>query len=221
MKKLLCAALLLATLAAGAQEKKTSFGQVPPDVYYLMPSFGQGVVYFYGQAPAQGELNICAMDNTLRFKDKDGTELAASNDGNVVKVQIDTVVFLRDNGIYYRMYPVTAEVGIALKRSVVVETDAKTGAYGMVSRTSSIREQSTFYTDGVAYKLDNNKEYPYSVTETLFLYKGNDVIAFSKKSLRKLFPGRKAEIDAYFKSGGSIPKTLPDALAFLSGWAEK
>lgn len=220
MKRLLCAACLLGTLvAAGAQETKTKSGAVPPEVYYLMPSFGKGMVFFSGQAPAQGELNICAVDNTLRFKDKDGTELAASNDDNVVKVRIDTVFFIRDRGVYYRMYPVTSEMGIALKRNVLIETDAKVGAYGMVSRTSSIREHSTLYSDGVAYKIDSDKEYPYSVTETLFLYNGNDVIVFSKKNLRKHFPDRKADIDAYFKSGGSIPKDVPDALAFLARWA--
>ena len=222
MKKFLCALCLSGTLVAGAQEMKESgTGPVPPEVYYLMPSFGKGMVFFSGQAPAQGELNICAVDNTLRFKDKNGAELAASNDDNVVKVQIDTVIFLRDNGVYYRMFPVTPEMGVALKRNVVIETDAKVGAYGMVSRTSSIRENSTLYTDGGAYKIESNKEYPYSVTETLFLYKGNDVIVFSKKNVRKLFPDRKAEIDGFFKSGGSIPKELPEALAFLARWAEE
>ena len=212
---------MLAALAAGAQEKKTSFGQVPPDVYYLMPSFGKGMVFFSGQAPAQGDLNICAVDNSLRFKDKDGKELMASGDAEIVRVQIDSVVFFRDGGVFYRIYPVTDEYGLALKRDVVIETDAKVGAYGMVSRTSSIREYSTVYTDGVAYKLDSNKEYPYSVTETLFLFHGNDIIPFTKKNVRKLFPDRKADIDAFFKSGGSIPKKLPEALAFLARWAEE
>lgn len=216
----LWAASLLCSLAAGAQEKKTTSGALPPDVYYLMPSFGKGMVFFTGQAPAQGDLNICALDNTLRFLDESGKELSASNDDNVVRVQIDTAVFLHYGNVYYRIYPVSDAVGLAVKRHVVIETDVKTGAYGMTSRTSSIREYSSVYTDGVAYKLENNKEYPYSVTETLFLFKGNDIIVFNKKNLRKLFPDRKADIDAYFKSGGSLPKKVPEALAFLSGWAE-
>lgn len=222
MKRLLCAACFFGALvAAGAQEAKTKSGAIPPEVYYLMPSFGQGMVFFSGQAPAQGMLNICAVDNTLRFKDRDGKELAASNDDNVVKVQIDTVLFIRDDGVYYRMYPVSPDMGIALKRDVVIESDARTGAYGMVSRTSAIRENSTYYADGVAYNLDNDKEYPYRVSETLFLYRGNDVIVFSRKNLRKLFPARKNDIDTFFKSGGSIPQELPDALAFLARWAEE
>ncbi len=216
----LWAASLLCSFAAGAQEKKTTSGALPPEVYYLMPSFGKGMVFFSGQAPAQGDLNICALDNTLRFLDESGKELSAANDDNVVRVQIDTVVFLHQGTFYYRIYPVSDAVGIAVKRDVVIETDAKTGAYGMVSRTSSIREYSSVYTDGVAYKLEGNKEYPYSVTETLFLYKGNDIMVYSRKNLRKLFPSRKADIDAYFKSGGSLPRKLPEALAFLSGWAE-
>ena len=215
----LWAACLLCHLAAGAQEKKTS-GSFPPEVYYLLPSFGQGMVFFSGQAPAQGKLNICAVDNTLRFLDESGKELSAANDDNVVRVQIDTAVFLHHGSVYYRIYPVSDGVGLAVKRSVIIETDAKEGAYGTVSRTSSIREYSTVYNDGVAYKLDGNKEYPYSVSETLFLFRGNDVILFTKKNLRKLFPDRKADIDAYFKSGGSLPRQTSDALDFLARWAE-
>ena len=220
MKRILFAMCLLGSLvAAGGQEKKT--GKIPPEVYYLMPSFGKGMVYISGQAPAQGELNICALDNTLRFKDENGKELAASGDEKIVKVQIDTVGFLRYNDVFYWMYPVTFDVGIAVRRKVLIETDAKVGADGMVSRTSSIQEYSTLYTEGMTYNLDNNKEYPYSVTETLYLYRGNDVLALSKKNLRKLFPDRKADIDAFFKSGGSLPKKLPEALEFLSRWAGK
>ncbi|MBR6883024.1 MAG: hypothetical protein IKN06_08675 [Bacteroidales bacterium] len=220
MKKILFAACLLGSLvAAGAQEKKS--GSMPPEDYYLMPSFGKGMVYFSGQAPAQGELNICAVDNTLRFKDENGKELVATNEETVVKVQIDTVVFLRYHDVYYRMYPVTGDVGVALRRNVLIETDAKTGAYGGVSRTSSIREYGTLYTEGMAYKLDGSKEYPYSVNEVLYLYKGNKVLLLSKKNLRKLFPDRKAEIDAFFKSGGSMPRTLSEAMDFLSRWAGK
>ena len=57
-----------ASIALGAQNRGT--GDIPEDIYYLMPSFSQGTIYFRGQMPAQGELNICAVDNSLRFIDK-------------------------------------------------------------------------------------------------------------------------------------------------------
>lgn len=64
-----------------------------------------------------------------------------------------------------------------------------------------------------------DKKYPYVVSEILFLYRGNSVVVFNKKNLRKSFPGKKDEIDLYFKSG-KVPKTAEEALELLEGWNE-
>ena len=203
-------------VAAGAQEQKK--GGVPDEVYYLMPAFGQGMVYFEGQAPAQGQMNICAVDNSLRYLDKDGQELAAAHIDNVVRVVIDGVVFLREDGIFYRLYPVTADAGIALERKVKFIKDAKQGAYGTTSQTSATQELTSMYGDnGMVYSLGADREYPYLVEEMLFLYRGNDVVSFSRKNLRKFFPDCKDDIDAYCKAF-KLPDTVPEALKLLARW---
>lgn len=215
-------ALFLALAAPlGLRAQEAARKAIPDDVFYLMPEFCQGVVYLRGQAPAQGKMNICAVDNTLRFLDEDGTELEASGADNIVKVQLDTVWFLRSRGIFYRMYPATFDMGVALKRDVRVQTDTKQGAYGGSSQTSSIREYSSLYTESGIYKLNTNKTFPYQVSETLFLYKGEGVYPLTKNNLKKLFPGKKADIEAWFKAGNSLPKTTEDAVALLSSWAEE
>lgn len=205
MKKWLVAGLLVCLQwVAGAQEPKSIAG-IPADVYYLMPSFGNGYIYFRGQMPAQGQLNICAVDNTIRYMDK-GKELVSSPTENIIKVRIDTVSFLHNQGVFYRLYPITAEKGVALRRKVNLKMDEKEGAFGTTSRTSSTKEYGVIYADGVSYNLDSDKTYPYEVSETLFLYYGDKVLALNKKNLKKLFPEVQFE---------TLPKTLEDALALL------
>lgn len=191
---------------------------LPYDVYYLMPSFGNGLVYIKGQGPAQGKLNICALNNTLRFLDKDGKEVEASETDNIIMVRIDTVSFLQGGGVFFRMYPVSGDLGVALRRNVVVHKDVKEGAFGTQSHTSSITEYKNVYVDGISYDLGKTKKYPYNVTETVFLYKGNDILALSKRNLRKLFPEKKAEIDAWFRQKHSLPETVEEAKALLARW---
>lgn len=200
--------------------QETDAKGIPDEVYYLMPSFTDGVVYLRGQAPAQGRMNICAVDNTLRFIDKNGVELEATNADNIVKVQLDTVWFIRNNGVFYRMYPATYDMGIALRRDVRIFRDSKEGAYGGTSQTSAIREYSTLYTDSGIYNLNTNKKYPHKVTEILCLYKGEGVYPLSKNNLKKLFPSKKADIEAWFKAGNTLPETLEDAQALISSWAQ-
>ena len=213
---------LLACIMAGgyARAQGSDTAGIPEDVFYLMPSFGEGSVYFSDKSPAHGRLNICAVDNSLRFIDDSGQELSVSDIGNVRHVIIDGVMFIRNNGAFYRVYPLAPDLGIALRRAVRIKYDGKPGAYGSVEYTSSITEYGTIYgSDGTTYNLNKDKKYPYVVSEILFFYRGNSVEAFNKKNLRKSFPGKKDEIDLYFKSG-KAPKTAEEALELLEGWNE-
>lgn len=214
-KYLLSLLLSVAPFVAGAQESDRG---MTPEVYYLLPEFQEGTVYFRGKAPAQGKLNICAVDNTLRFLDKDGTELSASQSDNIFKVKIDTVVFMLCQNVFYRLFPVSLDMGVAGRRDVHIIKDAKQTAFGGVSQTQAIREYGTIYADGVAYNLNTAKEYPYRMSETLYLYCGEEVYPVNKKSFRKLFPDKKAEIDAFFKSGASAPDSVEGLQALLSSW---
>ena len=208
--------LSLAPLALRGQE--TSAGRIPDEDFYLMPAFGEGTVYLRGQGPAAGRINICAVDQTLRFIDDDGTELSAADQDAISRVQIDTVWFLRSGGAFYRMYPVSSEIGIALRRDTKVIRDVKKGAYGMADQTSSIRQYSTLYTDGAAVQLNRNQAADYTVSETVCLYCRDAVFRITKANLKKLFPEHKAEIDAYFKSGKPLPNSVDAARSLISAW---
>ena len=215
MKRIvLLATLLLAAGAAFGQEKKT-VGGVPADVFYLLPEFSQGMVYMNGKAPAQGQLNICAEDQTLRFLDADGKELSSNSD-DILRVVIDTVIFIRSDGAFYRICPVTDDLSMAVRRDLEILRDVKKGAYGVEDRTSSIREVSVIHTDGVSHTLNKSENYPYRSYETFYLYQSGTVIPLSKRNLRKYFPDRKDDIDAYFKSNKSLPGSLDEVRAFLS-----
>ena len=219
-KCLLAAGLLLGP-RTGVLAQDPSVRGIPDEVYYLMPAFGQGTVYLRGQVPAQGQMNICALDNTLRFIDKDGTELAASNLDNLLKVRIDTVTFIRHDDAFLRQYPVSEDTGVAVRRDIKIIRDAKQGAYGTTSQTSAIMELGALYTEGGSYELNKEREYPYRVSDVVFIYSGDTVMLPTKNNLRKLFPDKKDEVDAYFKSNRYFPEDVNEACTLLSLWAGK
>ena len=212
MKKIVL--LLAVLLAGGAAFGQEAQGNIPADVFYLLPEFRQGMVYFSDQGPAQGDLNICAVDHTLRFMDK-GQELASDAD-NIYRVIVDDIVFVRVDGAFYRLYPITDDLTLAFRRDVEILRDVKTGAYGTTSRTSSIREVGMLQSDGMMYTLQSSKNYPYNVSESCFLFQAGDVTPITKRSLRKRFPDRKNDLDAWFKAGHAVPQTLDDTRALLS-----
>lgn len=218
-KRIALLLLLAAGLPLALQAQSSAPKWMPDSVYYLMPRFSQGYVFLRGQMPAQGKMNICAVDNTLRFLDDKGAELSSGED-NILKVIIDNVTFLRYDDVFYRLYPAKADVGVALCRKVRIIRDQKEAAYGGTSQTSSVKEYSTMYVDGVTYNLNDDKEYPFETTETVNIYKGDTVFPLTKKSLRKIFSSRKADVDAWFQAGHSMPRTVEETLEMLSLWVE-
>ena len=212
MKRIATLLAIFAGLSAFGQEAQ---GNIPAEVFYMLPEFGQGMVYFSDQGPAQGQMNVCAVDQTLRFLDKDGQELASKAD-NITKVVIDTVVFVRIDGAFYRLYPVSDDLSLAFHREVEILRDVRKGAYGTESRTSSIRDVGTFQADGMMYTLQKAADYPYHVSESCFLYQAGSVIPLNKRSLRKLFPDRKDDLDAWLKANRNLPKGIDETKAFLA-----
>ena len=194
--------------------------RIPDDVFYLMPSFAQGTVFLRGQAPAQGQLNICAVDQTLRFIDENGTELAAADHDGILKVQIDTVTFLRHQNAFVRLHPVSTDMGVAVRRDVRIISGGKQAAYGGTSQTSSISEVGTLYTEGASHALKSSRGNQYKVSETILVYKRDAVFHPTRKNLTKLFPSRKAEIESHFKSFRTFPDTVPEAQKLLADWAQ-
>ncbi len=218
-KRITLLLLLAAGLPWALQAQSSAPTWMPDSIYYLMPRFSQGYVFLRGQLPAQGQMNICAVDNTLRFLDDKGTELSSAED-NILKVVIDNVTFLRYRDVFYRLYPVKADLGVALCRKVQIIRDKKEAAYGGTSQTSSVKEYSTLYADGVVYRLNEGKEYPFEITEIIYIYKGDGVFPLTKKTLRKIFASRKADVDAWFQAGHSMPDTVEETQEMLSLWAE-
>ena len=214
--------LLAGWLAAGGMEARAQEAPkaIPDSVFYLMPSFGEGLVYFRGQSPAQGQINICAVDNTLRFIDDDGKEMSVASHDNILRVRIDTVTFMRHQNTFVRLHPVSDGMGVAVRRDVRIYTDAKPSAYGGTSQTSSIKEIGTLYTEGGMHDLSSNKKYPYKMSETILIYNGDDVYVPTKKNLRKLFPAKAAEVDEYFKAHRSFPGTVEEARELISAWVQ-
>lgn len=212
------AALLLALASVSASAQNGDVNGIPNDVYYLMPQFSNGTVYFAGQAPVKGQINICAVDNTLRYMDK-GQEIVANAGNDVLKVLIDNVFFIHSGGLYFRMYPVTDIFGFALKREVNIRKDIRLGStMAGMARSNAIIEYGSVYPDGEAHGIDQTGNNPYTVTEKLFMYIRNKVVPINKKNLQKLFPDKKEEIKNFFVMGNHFPDDPEKAMQIIKDW---
>ena len=126
------------------------------------------------------------MDNTLRYIDTDKSEKVLADPSQVESVSISGVLFLHAQNMY---------LGVVGDYDEVLH-DRKVGAYGTTSATSSIKTVGTATDNGATFRFSNVK---YEIKETPYLYKKGRVYVPSKKTLTKLFPAKKADIEAYLE----------------------
>ena len=194
---------------------------IPADVFYLMPKMAQGTLLFRDKSPISGQFNICAVDNTVRFKDK-GTELAMEEDDSMLEVVIDGIPFLHRDGTFYRLYPVSDDVFLGVKREVLILNDTKMASYGMESNTTAVQTIETVNIPGRILDLSQMKDVPYRMTETAVLYRKGALLAPSKRNLIKCFPDKKAEIEAWFAENKKLnPQDINTVLTLCTEWGGK
>ena len=221
MKRVLCLLVSLFCAAVYVLPAQEGNGGLPKDVFYLLPDMAQGSVGFLGKAPATGKFNICAVDNTIRYKDKDGQELMVEITNDMTSVVIGGVTFVPVDGVFYRLYPITGDVSVAVKREVLLMTDSKTSGYGMESQTTAVSNYSGLQGESRFYQFEDSRDIPYRMTETAFLYRNDSVLTLAKRSFQRCFPGAKDAIDAWFSEHKKMDATkVEEIISLCRGWAE-
>ena len=219
MKRVFC---LFATLLCGSAfilPAQDGNGGLPKDVFYLMPDMAQGSVSFVGKAPATGKFNICAVDNTIRYKDSDGKELMVEIENDMTNVTIGGVTFVPVDKVFYRLYPITGDVSVAVKRDVLLMTDSKTGAYGMESQTTAVTSMMGVTNEAKFYEFESSKDVPYRMSEAAFLYRNDSILTLTKRSFQRCFPGAKDAIDAWFNEHKKMDSSkIEEVIALCREW---
>ena len=212
--------LLLALVLAVPFVRAQVNAGIPADVFYLMPEMTQGTLRFKDRN-VSGKFNICAVDQTLRFLNEKGVELALDNDGDLMQVNFGDTMFLHAEGAFYRLYPVSDAAYVAVKRDVTIRTDTKSSSYGMASSTTAVEEVGLVQGDGHLVSFNDARQYPYKMTETAFLYRNGYLVRWNKKNCVKCFPFKKADIEAWFAAHKKADDTdIDTVLALCKEWGQ-
>ena len=217
MKRLILALVgLVASLSLFAQTDLERFErQFPDSLIYVMPEFMPGrVVYKNGQY-SNGIFNIATIDQTLRFRTDGGETLALKDNRDVDRVTIGKSLFLHLNNEYAQVVGVSDDVILCVTKKLVFKKDAKKGAFGMTSETTSISSVSNYTEElGSTYNLSSQAEH--RMVQAPILVKKSRQYPFNRKSLEKLFPDKKAALADYLAANSVNFDNPADATALFS-----
>lgn len=223
MKKilLLAASLLGLSLAASAQKGlEKTLNTIPDSLIYALPEYTRGSVSFQNGRSASGVLNICNIDQKLYFKDKNGTVLEVDGSDEVRYASIGGKAFFRYAGMFV-MVPDTDANCLALGKQLTIFTDAKTGAYGMISETSNISTVNNIYDTAGKIDLSKNINYPYKYKEIPYLFVGGKLMPVTKKNLLKAYPDCKEAVETFVKENRASLDDYETLSAFIQTLQEQ
>ena len=215
--KRIFSALAAIVLSAASLSAQVNAG-VPADVFYLMPEMTSGTLRFQDRF-VNGKFNICAVDQTLRFLNEKGQELALEDASQLLQVNFGDLMFVHADNVFYRLYPVSDAAYVAVKRDVTIMTDTRRASYGMDSQTTAVQEVGVLDAGGHVINFNDARQYPYKMTETAFLYRNGRIVRFNKKNCLKCFPTKKAEIEAWFTEHKKYDETdVPMIMDLCKEW---
>ncbi len=208
------AASLMMGLYAWAQSPQAEFEDSLADsVKYVLPEFGVGRVVYNNGEYSNGRFNISTLDQSLRYIGEGGKIMALTENDSVDRVTIGGMMFFRHNSTYVGVVRSVENVLLCSSRRMVFD-DAKTGAYGMKSSTTSISQIGRVET-GAGTLLNLNKASDYEIKVTPYIYRNNRFYGPTKKVLLKSFPDKAAQIEEYLNANDVNFSKLKDLEALF------
>ena len=207
MRKLIFLAVaMLACLSAGAQSyfftEPTEESQMMLDsVKYVMPEFVTGTIVFDNGEQYIGPINIFTVTQRIHFKNENGEVMELTNNLDVSSVFIKGRTFLNSRYGYVEVYEAYGDIFMGEIRSVNIIAEAKEGAFGSKSQTTSIQTVNLMEKpNGGWMDLSGGKKVPYSYKKIPYVYKKGTFQKANKKFFLKNFAAKKGFIEDYTQS---------------------
>jgi hypothetical protein len=175
---------------------------LPKGAHYLYPKFLSGTVHLHNGQIHTVPLNYHLLLREIQFINPTGDTLSLANVQTIRQITIDSQVFLYDqNSNVLHILADHGGIRLAQNHSLQVGNVDKEVAYGQSSSLSSVNSYSSYPTgSGAIAKLEMKGDVVYSRRSLLFFINQNGLaLAPSRKSVFKLFPRHKSNINDYLK----------------------
>ncbi|HIZ87373.1 MAG TPA: hypothetical protein IAC03_04350 [Candidatus Coprenecus pullistercoris] len=182
------------------QARENLLDKLPADVAYLLSEYTGAVLYRNDGGMSEGKINICLVDNSIRFVDEKGDTLLMRNPAMVNRIILaDGSVCVPVNGEYVRQLAAAGSRSLVYRVRLELDTrdDSPSGGIAppptSTAVTASLMELDPSRSFSVTTVVD------YDLSEGFCLTDGDKFYPARQSSFVRLFPDRKKDIKAYTK----------------------
>lgn len=189
---------LKGTITVGTRQNILSV--LPESVSYFLPEFEESAVFFNDGTSSSGKINICLVDNSIRFIQETGDTLLLSSYERVLRIQVADTVLTKANDCFVKQIVIYGNKSLGERRRLELETEQeKQGGYGSLPPTSTAKTGNLIRLDPTR-KFEITTEMSYSFRKDYVLTDGMKVYPASTSAFTRLFPEKKKEIKNFIKA---------------------
>lgn len=173
---------------------------LPSEVSYFLPHFEDATVFFTDGKASSGKVNICLVDNSVRFIHSTGDTLLLSSQDRVLRIQAADTLILKTEDYFVKQIAVYGKTSLAERRRLTLDAgEEKQGGYGALPPTSTALEGKLTSIDP-SRQFEFKTDISYTLRKDYILTDGEKVYPASTSSFIKFFPEKKKEIRSYVKT---------------------
>ncbi len=184
-----------------AVSRHDMLSKLPRDVAYWFNDYSFGQIIYNNGTSNQGLVNVCVVDNSVRFINEKGDTLILMNSNDIQRIFINDSVLVQIDDRFYREIACYGSIILAEQRILNFsepEIEANSSLGGLpptsMAKKSNIR------------LVDNDREYtfeadiPWSLNVSYVLINGEKIYNAKRSSFEKIFAGKKDFIRTFVKS---------------------
>lgn len=193
--------------------------KLPESVSYLLPVFTESTLVYANGSSADGKVNICLLDNSVRFINPSGDTLLLANADFVSSVMAGDTLLIQRDGQFVKCISLYGDLSLCERRSFTFSEPDEDAGYSGIPATSTakqVRVQSVDY----ARTYGREVEIPWKLKTEYVLDDGSRTIPARRSSFIKLFPECADQVRAFIKEHSVDFKDLDDLVGLFQYCAE-
>ncbi len=204
-----------------AKSREEMLRKLPVEVAYWYPEFVDATVFYNNKTRTTSVLNLCTVDNTLRFINPAGDTLVAGNMDQIHSIMVNDTLMFKHEDYFLKEIIRSGNICLAERRIFTyTEPELDDVGYSMAPATSTakkvnIREYDDVRLYGFEAEIDWRLDTKYVLTD------GRKYYFVKKSAFEKIFPNKKDFIRTFVKMNGTDFEDRDDVVSLFKNCIEE
>lgn len=181
-----------------ASNREDLLHKLPTEIAYVIPEFTKSQILYKSGNRFEAVLNICQVDNTVRYIDDKGDTLIMANIEDVSKIFAGNRLYQQINGNVLHQLVAYGKISVSEKTVFNISEPEINIGFTNIAPTSTARSYNPSK-DDMAKDYGKDMEVPYSLEISYVFTDGNKIYPCKQSTFIKFFPEKKAQIKAFVK----------------------